>query len=266
MKPTVILAAIDGLSPNALTLTNCSNLTKLRKNSAFSLKARSVMPSISLPCFLSIFHSVPPQLHGTLNNIWVPMAHSTPGLVEIIHSQGLRSAFFHNWEPLRNLNTPLNLSFSLFVDNLDDIENGDFFLVDQALRFIDLMDFDFVFLYLGTLDVVGHKYGFMSHDYLKHLEHLDQAVGMLLNSISKDTFLLLLSDHGGHDRTHGTDSPEDMIIPWFMVGPNVRIGYEISKPPTLLDAAPTIAKVLKIAPPNEWEGNCVEEAFWTGGE
>jgi predicted AlkP superfamily pyrophosphatase or phosphodiesterase len=261
MKPTVILAAIDGLRAEALSITNCPNLEQLRKSGAFSLNARSVVPSITLPCFLSIFHSIPPQLHGTMHNTWVPMARPVPGLVETLRSAGKKAAFFYNWEPLRNLNLPLHLSFSYFIDNLDDIHTGDFLIVEQALRCMSDSPWDFIFIYLGTLDVVGHKHGFMSPDYLKQLEHLDKAVGMLLDSIPQETFLLLLSDHGGHDRTHGTESPEDMIIPWFMHGPNVRKGYELQTPPSLLDAAPTIVRILNVPAPTEWEGKYIAEAF-----
>src|SRR3712207_7396850 len=43
----------------------------------------------------------------------------------------------------------------------------------------------------------------------------------------EDTVTLVLSDHGGHERTHGTDMDEDMLIPWVLHGPGVRSGYAI---------------------------------------
>src|SRR5438105_2978867 len=102
MSPTV-LVMIDGVRPDALPLSNCPNLDHLCTHGASTLQASSVMPSITLPCHATIFHSVPPARHGITTNTWTPMARPVPGLIDIARSAGLRSAFFHNWEPLRDL-------------------------------------------------------------------------------------------------------------------------------------------------------------------
>jgi arylsulfatase A-like enzyme len=73
--------------------------------------------------------------------------------------------------------------------------------------------------------------------------------------------VLLQSDHGGHERTHGTASSEDMTIPWLVAGPGIRQGYEIKTAVSLLDTAPTLARLLKISPHPAWEGRCIEEIF-----
>jgi len=77
----------------------------------------------------------------------------------------------------------------------------------------------------------------------------------------RHTFILIQSDHGGHDRTHGNDIPEDMTIPWAIAGPNIRRNYEIASPVSLLDTAPTLARALGIEPHSQWEGRWVEEVF-----
>ena len=97
--------------------------------------------------------------------------------------------------------------------------------------------------------------------YLEQLERTDLAVGTILDALPADATVLLLSDHGGHDRIHGTDVPEDMTIPWMIAGPNIRSGHTIESPVTLIDTAPTLARVLGIKPDPEWEGQCVEEVF-----
>ena len=76
-----------------------------------------------------------------------------------------------------------------------------------------------------------------------------------------DSTLLFQSDHGGHERTHGTDSPEDMAIPWLVAGLGIRQGYEIKTAVSLLDTAPTLARLLGINPHPQWEGRCIEEIF-----
>jgi arylsulfatase A-like enzyme len=84
---------------------------------------------------------------------------------------------------------------------------------------------------------------------------------LLLEPLPPDTTLLVQSDHGGHERTHGTDSPQDMLIPWLVAGPGIRSGYELDRPVSLLDTAPTLARLLGIQPQRDWEGRCVEEIF-----
>ena len=59
-----LFVMIDGLRPDALARIDCPTLTGLMERGASSLHATSVMPSITLPCHMSIFHSVPPTRHG----------------------------------------------------------------------------------------------------------------------------------------------------------------------------------------------------------
>ena len=61
------------------------------------------------------------------------------------------------------------------------------------------------------------------------------------------------ADHGGHDRTHGTDSPEDMTIPFIIKGKDFKAGEKLENV-SIKDIAPTVAKLLDIAPDQAWEG------------
>jgi predicted AlkP superfamily pyrophosphatase or phosphodiesterase len=252
---------IDGTRPDALAAAGCTHLESLRARSAYTLKATSVMPSITLPCHMSIFHSVPPTRHGITTNIFIPMARPLPGLVEVIRNAGKRAAFFYNWEQLRDLNRPGNLFFSYCVNDCATNDDSDHETVEVALRTMDAYQPDFSFVYLGTVDEVGHRYGWMSDGYLKQLAYVDGAVGRLLDALPADTTVLFMSDHGGHDRSHGTDMAEDMTIPWMISGPGIRQNYEIQSPVSLLDTAPTLARALGIAPDRQWEGVVPAEIF-----
>lgn len=259
--PLTVFVLIDGVRPDALDVAHCPNLASLRARSAFTLKAASVMPSITLPCHMSIFHSVPPSRHGVTTNEWQPMARPLPGLVDQARAAGRRCAFFHNWEPLRNLNLPGSLAFSYFRDNVYTDLAGDQIIANEAVRYIASDQPDFAFVYFGTVDTVGHLHGWLSPEYLAQLERVDRAVGSLVEGLPADSTILLQSDHGGHERTHGTNSPEDMTIPWLVAGPGIRQGYEIKTAVTLLDTAPTLARLLAINPHRDWEGRCIEEIF-----
>lgn len=256
----VALILIDGLRPDAISPARCPNLEGLRRRGAWTFKAQSVMPSITLPCHMSIFHSVPPAQHGIITNDNWPPEIKVPGLIEVAHKAGRRSAFFYNWEPLRNLSRPDCLTFSYFRENCKVVEGDEVNAVEVA-RFIPQIPLDFVFVYLGVVDEIGHVYGWMSDEYLAQVERADRALGTVLNSLPPGSSVLLQSDHGGHDRGHGSDLPEDMIIPWIVTGPGIRPKCEIEESVSLLDTAPTLARLLGIAPDPAWQGHAIESIF-----
>ncbi|HEX6383853.1 MAG TPA: alkaline phosphatase family protein [Anaerolineae bacterium] len=259
--PTTVLVMVDGLRPDALAMARCPHFDNLQARSSYTLQASSVMPSVTLPCHMSIFHSVPPARHGITTNEWQPMARPLPGLIDQARTADLHTAAFYNWEPLRNLSLPGSLNFSYFRDNVYADLDADRVIADEAVNYIHDDAPDFAFVYFGTVDTIGHRSGWLSDEYLAQVERVDGASGTLLAELPADSTILLLSDHGGHERNHGTDAAEDMTIPWLVAGPGIRRGYEITAPVTLLDTAPTLARILGIAPHREWEGQCVAEIF-----
>ena len=258
--PMTILIMIDGLRPDAVTPDRCPNFAGVLARGASTLRARSVVPPVTLPCHMSVFHSVPPGRHGVTSNEWSPMARPLPGLVDVARSAGLRTAFFYNWEPLRNVSRPLSLSFSYFRDTAYAFD-GDQGTAEVAARTIARERPDFAFVYFGTVDSVGHSFGWMSPEYLKQAADVDLTLGVVLDALPDEASVLIQSDHGGHDRTHGADMPEDMTIPWVITGPAIRRGHTLGAPVSLLDTAPTLARLLGLTPHPEWEGRCVDEAF-----
>ena len=58
--PTTVFIMVDGLRPDALAAARLPNINGLRARGAATLRASSVMPSITIPCHMSIFHSIPP--------------------------------------------------------------------------------------------------------------------------------------------------------------------------------------------------------------
>lgn len=258
--PPVIFIMIDGLRPDAIAPATCPNLKNLLAQSTYTLNARSVMPSITLPCHTSIFHSVTPERHGITTNDWHPMARPLPGLMEVVHAAGKHGAFFFNWEQLRDLSRPGSLRYAYFRDNAYT-EHGDLDIAAHAATYLRETPLDFAFVYFGTVDTAGHVYGWMTEGYLNQIKIVDQALGTVLNALPAGSTVVLQSDHGGHDRTHGTDTPEDMTIPWLVSGPGIRQGHALEGHISLLDTAPTLARLLGLSPHPQWEGRIVEEIW-----
>ncbi|GAB4431248.1 MAG: hypothetical protein Kow0031_12360 [Anaerolineae bacterium] len=262
--PPVVLISIDGLRPDALTTANCPHLTAFQTRGSFTLTASAVLPTITLPCHTSIFHSVPPQRHGILTNTFTPMARPLPGLFDVAAAAGLRCAAFLGWEPLRDLSRLGSLTLSICLNTAETDLTTDERITAEAARHLSGGMYDLAFVYFGTVDTAGHNHGWMSPQYLAQLEQVDRHFGLLLSALPDDAHVLVQSDHGGHERTHGTDLPEDMTIPWFIAGPHIKQNHPIAVPVSLLDTAPTLARLLGIAPHPQWEGLCVEEVFTQG--
>jgi len=82
MRKKAILISIDGMRPDGLM--NCKNpyVDELKKIASYTLYARTVFPSATLPCHMSMFRSVMPERHGTITNTYMPQVRPINGLFE----------------------------------------------------------------------------------------------------------------------------------------------------------------------------------------
>jgi predicted AlkP superfamily pyrophosphatase or phosphodiesterase len=252
----VVLFLVDGMRPDGLEKAHTPVMAKLMQSGAYTLRARTVLPSVTLPCHMSLFHSVLPERHGVTTNVFTPQVRPVPGLFEVIYQAGLKAVMFHSWDELRDVARPGSIHTSFYLKDPQEVEgSGETPLIDLTVTWLSKNTFDFAFVYLGYLDIVGHAYGWMSERYLQAIEHADRSIGRVLEVLPEDTTILVTSDHGGHDQTHGTPLPEDMTIPFIMVGEDVPRGQLESV--TITDIAPTIAKRLELKAPKEWLGKAL---------
>lgn len=264
----VILFVVDGMRPDAMLSANAPNMRKLMENGAHTLEARTVMPSITLPTHLAMFYSIPPEVHGVQSNLFRDFPDgSPPGITELARSAGKRAAFYHSWEPLRDLSRPGALVESRFVDIYSHpLDQVDSMVGLMAADGITTTRPDFAFVYLGVPDEVAHKHRWMSPEYLESIAWADTALGLVLDRLEaagmlKNTACLLTADHGGHEHRHGSDCAEDMTIPWILAGAGARRGVTLQTLVSILDTAPTIATLLGLTLPTGWQGNVIREAL-----
>ena len=107
MSKKVLLILADGFRPDALTACSHPFAARLYELGSYCLNALTVYPSVTLPCHMSLFHSVSPDRHGILTNTYVPQARPVNGLCEQLRAAGKTCAFFYDWEELRDLSVPL---------------------------------------------------------------------------------------------------------------------------------------------------------------
>lgn len=258
----VILFLLDGCRPDALGPDTSPVIWGLRANGASCLTSRTVMPSITLPCHTALFYSLPPSRHGVTTNDWVPFS-LAPSLTEVINDAGYGTTAFYTWEQLRDLAAPGTLDMAFYRRYN---ENGMALVAQATATTIRTAKPTFTFVYLEATDAVGHRFGWMSPQYLAAVTECDAAVGEVLRAVDEAglrerTAVVVMADHGGHEYSHGTEMPEDMTIPVIFSGAGVRQGHVLEGPVSILDVAPTVLACLDLAAPEAWEGCVLAEAL-----
>ena len=251
----VLLILSDGMRPDGLDAHPAA--ARLMREGSYTLRARTVMPSVTLPCHMSLFHSVDPGRHGILTNTYVPQVRPVTGLFECLHANGNTTAMLYDWEELRDLARPGALAKSLFLSGgTYGYEQTGAQLCETAKAWLSGGGIDFAFLYLGWPDAAGHTYGWLSDEYFRAVNATCDRVGEVVDCLGDEYTIILTADHGGHDRCHGFDCPEDMTIPAFFRGKPFEAGRELQGV-SIKDIAPTVAALLGAAAPEEWEGTAV---------
>ena len=252
----VILISIDGMRPDGLLACGNPYVEELRSMAYYTLNGQTVLPPVTLPCHMSLFHSVPPERHGIITNTYVPMVRPLDGLFEVLKKDHAVNAFYYGWEPIREVARPGSLKFAEYIQAYTE-EHSDVALTDRALARIAESKPDFVFLYMVETDEKGgHDNGWMTEAYLERIRLAIDNVRRVVEQCREEYIIIITADHGGHDRMHGCDIPEDTTIPTFYIGPQFKKGTQFFEG-SILDIAPTIAKLMGVEAPPEWEGASV---------
>ena len=249
----VLLVLVDGMRPDGLQHAETPAMDRLAAAGASTFAARTLMPSVSLPCITSLFLGVPPERHGITTNLWTPPARPVPGLIETIQQARGAAASFYNWEELRDLSRPGSLEAAFFLRECFAPES-DTLLTDLAISWLHKNPVTFTFVYLGYADIAGHDHGWMSPQYIEAIANADRCIDRLVELMPDDSLIVVTADHGGHLQTHGTELPEDLLIPLILRGEGIPAGAPIPGEVSILDIAPTICGWLSIDPPREWVG------------
>lgn len=254
-KNPVILILVDGMRPDGLAQCGNPFVQTMCEKGSYTLEARTVMPSVTLPCHMSLFHSVDPSRHGILSNTYVPQVRPVKGLIDTLDEQGFSCASFITWEELRDISRPDHLTYSQLI-NLHYQKDTDRKISDAAIQYLSENETDFTFLYLGQTDETGHDKGWMGEDYENCVSGAVDCIRRVYEQLSDKYTVLVIADHGGHERSHGTEMPEDMTIPFFAIGPTFKPGEKLENV-SIKDVAPTVAKLVgadESRLPQEWEG------------
>lgn len=265
MSTKVILVVFDGCRPDALEQAHTPTVDALWKAGAYTWSAQTVVPSWTLPTHMSMFRGVSPQTHGVQANTYQHSAAAFPSIMDVARHAQLQTAMFYSWEELRDLSAHGSLTMSYYRDCYTT-PNADWMIAEQAAGHLAAEQPDLSLVYFCESDLTGHEHGWMSAAYIAAIEHMDHALNHVVTTLQRaglyDRFTwLVLADHGGHDHSHGSDHVEDITIPWILSGQGVKHDHAIQTPVRIVDTAATIAHLLGLALPNNWEGHPVWDAL-----
>ena len=262
----VIVVSIDGLRPDAIERFGLDALQRLMREGSYSLQASTILPSKTLPSHTSMLTGRTPAGHG------IDFNHDNdhfgvvevPTIFEVARARGFHTAAFFSKSKFRHLDRPESYDYrqapSSGLDKWMATRT-----VPDALRYMHHRRPNLLFVHIGEPDYAGHTAGWMSFFYGMAVKRADAAVASIVAAAEReygeDGFTILVTaDHGGHDRDHGSDDPQDTTIPWIAYGAGVRTG-EAPAGIRTMDTAATALWLLGLALPAEAEGRPVTGAF-----
>lgn len=263
----VIVVSIDGLRPDAISRYGLSTLSHLVEWGAYSLEARTIYPSKTLPSHTSMLTGVPPEVHGIAWNEDRTRSEGlvgVPTLFEVARAQGLKTAAFFAKSKFRHLQRPRSLDHSEAPLGYEFLMAPE--VVEAATRYLRYEKPDLLFVHIAEPDYAGHLVGWMSWLYRLGARRADAAVRRIIEEAEvvygQGGFTLIVTaDHGGHGRSHGSDDPRDMTIPWIAWGQGVVPGELVVDSIRTMDTAATVLWLLGVDIPADWAGRPVYRAF-----
>jgi len=258
----VLIISVDGLRPDALQRAQTPNLDLLWHNGAYTWRAQTTVPSVTLPSHASMLSGVGPQKHGVNWNTWDPRRGyiQVPTVFSRAKERGLGTAMFVGKPKLRHLARPGT------VDKFDNSGYGAAEVGKAAAAYLSQQSPQMMFVHLPDPDEAGHRYGWMSPPQLEAIRRVDAVIGSLTSASRRQgqeegLLTIVTADHGGHGREHGSADPLDTTIPWIAYGARVVRGHEIAQEVRTYDTAATALYALGLGGWEEMEGKPVKEAF-----
>lgn len=262
----VVLVSIDGLRGDAVDRYQPPTLRTLVAGGSATSRARTVLPSLTVPAHLSLLSGVAPEDHGVLSQelTFTPaMAELDPLFLAVSQGGAGTRAFLTREGPLAAFETALQCRLAFGLDSLDLVEGHWKTIADAAREALEDDGMALTFVHVPDPERAGHASGYDSPAYGDAVLRADSAVARVLESLHPEDLLVITSDHGGGgafgSHQNGSGSPEDVQIPLIVHGPRVA-GVDLGQA-SILDVAPTILWSLGLRVPSTWDGRILLEAF-----
>ncbi len=265
---TVILISVDGLGLAQLDASPVPEIKRLMGLGASSLPAVTVDPPRTIPGHVSMMSGLRPERHRSFVNERKEGLGkvNVPTLFDLVAANRLKTTAVFGKEKLR------------FVFDTGAIQDsrlrewpfvGDFpsrfpkWVARQAAHALERDPPALLFLHFAWVDTMGHWAGWGSGTQRTAIQEVDAAIGEVVAAAHRflapcSFAILITSDHGGHDGSHGQRDPAtgglvdpvaDLPIPFILYGAGLRAPEGTA---SIVDTAPTVARLLRLEIPGAW--------------
>lgn len=270
----VVMVGFDGLAGNTVEAAEMPTLKALMDQGAWTLQARSILPSSSACNWATMYMGVGPEMHGY--NTWGSRKPDFPSVT--LGPNGIFPTFM---TVLREQFPEMNIC-SLYewatqgdlIDNkavtyhkhilMGESRSRD--ITDAYIAYLKEHKPEFSMCIYDSPDAEGHGHGWGSEPYMNRLKELDAFLNEIIEATKaagmyERTVFMVVSDHGGIGKGHGSTSMDEMEAPLVFFGPGIKKGYKIEVPVMRYDTAPTITRIFGVTAPDVWRGRVIEEIF-----
>jgi predicted AlkP superfamily pyrophosphatase or phosphodiesterase len=261
----VVIIGLDGARPDAIQQAAGPALRGLIERGSVCWRASAARPTVTQVNWATILTGCSPQKHGIdMNPVTeaqlAPLRVRVPTVMDVVAKHGgTAAAFLGHWKlyPVETGTPGVHVEHSPYPARE---------AAAVAARYIEQNKPQFTFVYMGDLDGLGHRFGWMSKEYLAGMAEVDAAVQAVLDAVGRagildQTLIVVASDHGGHGKAHSAGTAEDAKVPVILAGPGVRMGGTIEDSVSNSDIAPTVLFALRIERPVEWDGMVITSAL-----
>lgn len=267
----VVLIGLDGWGAYSVPKADMPMVKSMMNSGAYTLEARSVLPSSSAVNWATMIMGAGPELHGFTT--WGSQKPDLPSRVlnqyglfptifSLLREQKPKSelGYIYEWNGMSYLVEKDALSFSKHA------EGGNQITTDVAVTYIQNKKPDFLMIAFDQPDGVGHSSGHDTPEYYAKLTELDSCIAKIVEAVKKagiyeSTLFILTADHGGINKGHGGKTMQEMQIPFIASGAGIKQGHQITASVMQFDTAATLAYIFGVTPPQVWIGRPVTEIF-----
>lgn len=271
----VIMIGFDGMSANSIKNgVEMPTYRSMMKNGAYTIKNRSILPSSSAANWASLFMGSSPEQHGF--NTWGSQKPDFPSR-ELTENNLYPDIFYliRQVKPEAELGLIYEWGGIYYLadkKSINKIEQANISDKDINSALAPVTDYiankkpAFSAIIFDQPDGAGHSKGWESDEYYDMLNHLDNALKTIVQTVEDagmmdETIFVLVSDHGGTGTGHGGPTLDEMETPLVFYGKGIKSDFEIPESTMVYDIGSTIGYMFGVNQPQVWIGRPIMSIF-----
>jgi len=247
----LVFIGLDGWGGAYVPKANIPTVKQMMSHGAWSVTARCIMPGVSWPNWTTIFSGTPPEQRTD---------EAFPTIFTLVKNKMKTnsSVLFYEWNELQKLCPDEAAEKQEILSDLESARKIAAYIVKNKPVFLAAA--------FNEPDGTGHNKGWGSAAYYAKLAEMDGLIAVIEQAVKDagiydSTVFILSADHGGSFHGHGANFPKQRKIPVVVYGHGIKEGFAISSPVSICDIAPTMAALLGMEIPPEWNGRLLREIF-----